>query len=166
MADGLTLFRPPWARLVSWKAAWRALVGSPPQLPPEVTRADLEPLRLALSELEGAVGGLDAQYTHVQNQMDDLKLAVAHGIEHVDRVENRIRAVVRRAKEQLEEAGVTVPGMEAETRQLQLLHEGGGIEEGVPAMHEDVAGFDPTDLPGTWRDEDRAVMGRLAARRG
>lgn len=146
--------------------AWRAFLGSPSAPPPPPPPVDLAPIRLELDELKGAVGTLEALYAQVTEDLHETKLAVGHGIEHVDRVEARIRAVVRRAKQQLEEEGVTVPALEAESQSLLELDDERSPPSGVHAVRADVGGFDASDLPGSWRPEDLAVMDRVAQARG
>ena len=54
----------------------------------------------------------------IRSALDDLTLAVAEGIEHADRSERRVRAVVQGAKRRMEAAGYDDPGVEAEADQL------------------------------------------------
>ena len=86
----------------------------------------------ALSMLDG-VGA-------IADTVDDLKAAVAHGIEHVERTEARIRATVQRARKEFREGDYQHPGVEAEAEQLRLL-DGGRSEGGeLPPVREGVAG--------------------------
>jgi hypothetical protein len=87
-----------------------------------------------------------------------LTLAVAEGIKHVERAENRIRATIGRARKELEEVGVEHPGLEAEYAELSVLDGGGGQSAPMPQMHENVV---PTQssVPGVSPDQLRRVRG-------
>lgn len=80
--------------------------------------------------------GLDARINH-------LTLAVAEGIQHVDRAEKRIHGVVTRARRLLRESGLESPGLEAEASQLHELDGGARDEEGVPDMQPSVVEAPP-----------------------
>jgi DNA repair exonuclease SbcCD ATPase subunit len=60
--------------------------------------------------------------------VNDLKTAVAHGIEHVERTEARIRATVQRARAELSDDDKFHPGLEAEAESIRHNDElvGGG----------------------------------------
>lgn len=61
-----------------------------------------------------AVGGFDAR-------LNDLTLAVANGIQHVERAENRIRATIQRARQERAQLELEPhPGLEAEADSLRL----------------------------------------------
>jgi len=106
-------------------------------------------LREAVAACINEVGSLRAEYTEWNA---DINLAVAEGIKNVERAENRIRATVRRAREQLSEHGLESPGLEAEYRDLQVVDGGRSEAPQVPAVHEGMASpgnrFD--GLPGDW----------------
>jgi hypothetical protein len=89
---------------------------------------------------ERADNALDAAaaFSTVNDRVDELTTAVAHGIEHVERVEARIRATVARARAELEDDGRYHPGLEAEARALSLVDGEGGEGRGVPPMREAV----------------------------
>lgn len=72
------------------------------------------------------------------DKINTLTLAVAHGIEHVDRAERRISATVQRAREQLRESGLISPGVEAAAGDLQELDGGGSGARRVPPVSESV----------------------------
>lgn len=57
----------------------------------------------------------------VRDEMTNLLVAVAEGIEHVDRSERRVRAVLQSAKRRFEAEGYVDPGVEAETAALPPL---------------------------------------------
>lgn len=75
----------------------------------------------------------------LQLDMQTCRAAVAGGIEHVDRVENRIRGTIKRARKELEEHGVEAPGLEAEIASLPGEHGAGGAEEAMHLMPQSVA---------------------------
>lgn len=83
---------------------------------------------------------LDAVRAEYAEWKADINTAVAEGIKHVERAENRIRATVRRAREELADGGVTSPGLEAEARDLFGEHGARGESSGVPTLPEGVGG--------------------------
>lgn len=93
-----------------------------------------------------------------EDRIEDLTLAVAEGIKHVERAENRIRATVSRARKELEEVGVESPGLEAEYRELSLIDGGGGQNGGMPEMHQNVVPAQ-SSVPGVSPDQLRRVRG-------
>jgi len=70
----------------------------------------------------------------------DLTLALSEGIEHVDRSERRVRAVVQSAKRRMAQAGYDDPGVDAEDGQLQRLDVERSEREAVQHVPEDVDG--------------------------
>lgn len=75
----------------------------------------------------------------IESRTSDLATALAHGIEHEERRERRIRATVKRARRQLEELGVEDAGLEAEFDGLSVV-DGGAVEEGeLPSVRGTVA---------------------------
>lgn len=102
---------------------------------------------------------LDAQQVALkvlEQDMTETRAAVAEGIQHVERVENRIRSTVRRAQEKLSEHGYESPGLEAEAAQLQLLDGGRSEEKELPPMRQSL-GSTPSPFPGLTM-EDLARM--------
>lgn len=90
----------------------------------------------------------------------DINLAVAEGIKHVERAENRIKATIRRAREELEEGGVRSPGLEAEALELFGPNGeggGGGRMSAVPT-HMDGHHDDFSAFPGAWLPEHLAAL--------
>lgn len=81
--------------------------------------------------------GLDHLLTLVAAELEDMKLAISHGIEHVDRAERRVNQTVSRARKELAKADLEYPALESEHQELQLLD--GGRSEGVQPVPEDVA---------------------------
>ncbi|MDH3463974.1 MAG: hypothetical protein OEM32_10160, partial [Acidimicrobiia bacterium] len=106
-------------------------------------------LREAIGACINEVGSLRAEYIEWQA---DLNLAVAEGIKNVERAENRIRATVRRAREQLADVGLESPGLEAEYRDLQDVNGARRAAPPMPPVYQSMAGagnrFD--GIPGDW----------------
>jgi hypothetical protein len=93
-------------------------------------------------------------------RMNELTMAVAEGIQHVDRAERRVKATVARARKQLEEHGLESPGLEAEWAEVRDGNGDGGEERGVQPVREEVGG-DPSraialgdSFPGAWTEGD------------
>jgi len=107
--------------------------------------ADLEPLWSSIEGLE----------KRTLSDLQDLRMAVAEGIEHADRSERRVRAVVQSAKRRFEAEGYVDPGVQAEEAALPELDGSNGIEQRMLPLPEDVAslqtawasvpGLTPTD---------------------
>ena len=95
---------------------------------------------------------------HIETELQAVKVAVADGIEHVDRVETRIRGTVKRARKELQEHGLEVPGLEAEATTLSLLDGGGGEGTSMPVMPARVA-EDQSSVPGVTPEQLRRVRG-------
>ena len=81
-------------------------------------------------------------------------LAIAEGIERVDRSERRVRAVVGRAQKRFEDAGFEDAALESEAAQLHAFDGDGGEANGVPSMHpgvdQDQQARDMSAFPGRW----------------
>lgn len=73
----------------------------------------------------------------------DHLLAIDEGISQVERAENRVKQVIRRAKAKLAADGVEDPGIEAEDRQLREGNGEGSAPVGVPPVSKDVGIVDP-----------------------
>jgi hypothetical protein len=76
----------------------------------------------------------------VRDALADLTIALSEGIEHVDRSERRVRAVVQSAKRRMAQAGYDDPGVDAEDSQLQLLDAERGEREELQPVPENVDG--------------------------
>jgi len=117
------------------------------------------------SELRAAHDSLDEDLSQLRTLFEDrlkrLTIAVADGIEHIDRKEKRIDATVGRARAQLAEHDLTSPGLDAEASEIQLVDGAGSEEQGVPAVREEVAGLAeaPSSVPGVTRAQLRAIRG-------
>jgi hypothetical protein len=82
-------------------------------------------LRVELRELREDVDRLPAKWDEVEAS--------------IMRKENRIRATVRRAREELENRGFEDPGLEAEAAELRLVDGGGGPPGGMQPVRGGVA---------------------------
>jgi len=100
-----------------------------------------------------------------EDRLNSLTLAVAEGIQHVERAEARIRATVARARSQLREAGLPdTPGLEAEADSLR--GSDGGRSEPAPVQPVrapvEETRFDdnqPSAFPGLTRGQLRKMRG-------
>lgn len=117
---------------------------------------ELGPIREQLHQLVDGYNALKADIDTIEEELRDQKLAIAEGIERVDRAERRVRAAVGRAKKRMEELGYVDEGLEAEAAQLRELDGGPGEGEGMHPVPSDV-GRDAEDfrralaaLPGDW----------------
>jgi hypothetical protein len=80
-----------------------------------------------------------AKLRELQGIAEDQTLAIAEGIERVDRAEKRVVETVRRAKRRADQAGYTDPGVEAEVAALER-GDGAGSEPGqLSLVQPDVA---------------------------
>lgn len=87
----------------------------------------------ALAQAQDAMATAGLAKVH-EDRLNSLTLAVAEGIQHVERAEARIRATVGRARAQLLDAGVESPGLEAEAASLHAGDGSGGAGGGVLSM--------------------------------
>ncbi len=95
---------------------------------------------------------------HLTSELAAVKFAVAEGITHVERVENRIRGTVKRARKELQERGLTSPGLDAEASGLSLVDDEGGEGTPVPVMPPGVV--EPqSSVPGVSPEQLRRVRG-------
>jgi hypothetical protein len=96
----------------------------------------------AHSQFAFDMGSITTDLTKRINDLDrtmaETREAVAHGIQHVDRSERRIKATITRARAQLKTLGYEDPGLEAESVELQLVDDRGEPESGVPPVSEEV----------------------------
>jgi len=121
-------------------------------VPPGYSLPDLR------SEIYVELGKLSATLHELEADRQLIRAAVAQGIEHVDRVEARIRSTVKRATKELEEHGLESPGLAAEAGQLSLVHDP-GVEEGeLPPVREDV-GEVASSIPGVSASDLAKVRG-------
>lgn len=109
-----------------------------------------------------AIVALRAAQDPLDRRIQDLTLAVAEGIERVDRAERRIQASVKRARAELEASGVTDPRLDAEADGLRLVDGAGGDGGGVPAVSEDVG--EPAPQASSIRGVPLEVLERVRGR--
>lgn len=152
----------PWRRILSVVLASLALVIACAALtgavllskrgpaPPEQPYDD-ETLRADVAEIWQQLKAVRAEYSQHMAWRTDIELAVDEGIRDVTRTRNRIQATVRRAREQLEEAGHVSPGLEAEAADLRdddgERGEGDGVQP-VPANMDPARAAAIACLPG------------------
>ena len=103
-----------------------------------VPALDIEQLRQNLASLHTELGNhrerlVDAEdgVDKLASQAKDFVIALADGIQHVDRVERRIKTTVARARKKLAEHGFDDANLEAEADDLRELDGDGGEEAGV-----------------------------------
>lgn len=103
----------------------------------ETPSADLTKLENGVEKALEDIQTIDGVTENLAEQFEVLRLAhkatiiaVAEGIERVERYERRIKATVARAKKELAEQGFEHAGIEAEAAELGLVNGGGG--EAVP----------------------------------
>lgn len=133
------------------------------------------PDRADLRSLEADIAALRSQHTLLHERLEVLTnelatvadsvrtqtVAIAEGIERVDRSERRVRAVVTRAQQRLADAGYQDEGLEAEAAQLQPLNADGGGVEGMQYVHEGLARDDPPfDAQGIPGDLSAEILNR------
>lgn len=114
---------------------------------------DLSSVEEAIAQLRQVAQTHDDELEQLQEAVRDQTLAIAEGIERVDRAERRVRAAVGRARRRMEELGYVDEGLEAEAAELRELDADGGNEEGVYAMPGYVGGPPARDMsafPGVW----------------
>jgi len=96
------------------------------------------------------VDDLERNLHELDKRVTELTAAVAHGIEHVDRTEKRVRGIVTGAKRRFAAAGYEDPGVEAEADSLP--RDDAESIEGVQTVPSDVGpdnGSDPwSRVPG------------------
>lgn len=107
--------------------------------PPGPAYDDSE-LRSGLRTLAELIDESRADYVQFKG---DIVTAVDEGIRDVKRRENRVRATVRRAREELEDGGLKSPGLDAEALELFGSDGAGGEGGGVPAVPDNVASDQP-----------------------
>lgn len=136
------------ALLVAIVAAWRAFLWSPDGERGVGPPYDDGKIWEAMVALENQVLEVRGPVADIELWKNDLNLAVAQGIAHVDRAENRIRSTVKRARKELESHGLEWAGLEAEATDLREADGGGGTESELPTVPENVEPRGPTTIPG------------------
>jgi len=95
-------------------------------------------LQAAHKLTETKMGAFEDDLTAQVERIDRLTLALAEGIEKVERKERRIDAVIGRARKELKDSGLGSPALDAEAHDLRLLDGTGGEEHGMPPVREEV----------------------------
>lgn len=141
-----------FALAVAVGTLWAVYRGSPGPHTGESPAYDDSELRSAVIEVAEGLDELRADYSQFHALVTE---AVDNGIREIKRKENRIRATVRRAREELEDSGIVSPGLQAEAREL-LEGDGARGDEGrMQAVRDDMA--DPQQgnrfaaFPGDWQ---------------
>lgn len=93
---------------------------------------------IQLAERRTELDELGRVQDDLSNEFKELMIAVAEGIERVDRSERRVRSTVARARKELKARGYDDPGLEAEAFELRDVNGDGGGAGGVPVVPEAV----------------------------
>lgn len=121
--------------------------------PPPHEPVDLGPLEERLDQHASAINSTQAALEELQGELRDQNLAIADGIERVDRAERRVRSAVSRARKRMADLGYVDEGLEAEAEGLREIDGDEGAGEGMPAMRGDLGGPPARDMsafPGRW----------------
>lgn len=134
---------------VGW-GAWRRIerLESAPSQP-----ADLTSIRKGVNTLAEAIDARTDRIDALEEKVREQTLAIAEGIERVDRAERRVRSTVGRARKRMEELGYVDDTLEAEAEGLREIDGEGSPPERVQPVREDVAPFAGQDMsafPGDW----------------
>lgn len=132
-----------------------------PTVDPEVVAAAVAEHLERIDALAVVVDELASQGSELDDRVREYVIALAEGIERVDRSERRVKATVARARKELEASGVIDPGVEAEAEQLRLVDAAGGSDRGmyaVPAEVE-VPAEAPSSIPGVSAAQLRSMRG-------
>jgi len=118
---------------------------------------DDEELRNALRSHRAHIEELTDAVADLEEGQREQTLAIAEGIERVDRAERRVRAAVGRARKRMEDLGYIDEGLEAEAAQLREIDGDDGPEQRMLPLHEGMAaspngdtGGDMSAFPGRW----------------
>jgi len=125
----------------------------PPPIPTEAIIAELE------ARIEPRLGSLASSFVDLEKRLRDTNVAVAEGIERVERTERRIASTVARARKELRESGYDHPGVEAEAHELHKVDGGGSDDGGVPPVSEAVEA--DADHPSSIRGVPASTLRRV-----
>jgi len=117
-------------------AVLRSFKENQPHDTPSSPRASLEEVKY-----------LNDRADAIDRRIEALTLAVADGIDHVQRNEKRVRGIVLGAKRRFEASDYYDPGVDAEADTLPQRDEESGRDEGVLPLQPDVES--PPDWAGT-----------------
>ena len=111
----------------------------------------------ALDSHRAHIEELTAALADIEEDVRAQTIAIAEGIQHVDRAERRVRAAVGRARKRMADLGYEDEGLEAEAAELREIH---GDErqdeqlrlmrEGMEAAENGNTGRDMSAFPGRW----------------
>ena len=127
-----------------------------PPPPPVPTESILSEMR---AHVEERLAPLSGAFTELEKRLRDTNVAVAEGIERVERTERRIASTVARARKELRESGYDHPGVEAEDHELRSVDAGGGDGSGVQPVQEAMEG--DSDAPSSIRGVPAATLRRI-----
>lgn len=132
-----------------------------PTVDPEVVAAAVAAHMERIDALAAVVDELAAQGKDIEDRVREYVIALAEGIERVDRSERRVKATVNRARKELEAVGLVDPGVEAEAEELRLVDVARGSKRGMFPVSEPVApGADPpSSIPGVSAAQLRQLRG-------
>lgn len=137
----------------------------PPPQPDPAAAAALDGWRRRVDELLERLDANDSRLDELEAGARKLLIAVEEGIQHVDRAERRVRAVVQRAQERLDSQGYEDPGVEAEAAALREFDGARGRAEGMQTVLEGVDDGGPDELedwsgiPGVVRASELRELG-------
>ncbi len=135
------------AASVAW--AGRVFLRSINQRRPDPDQPDTEAVWKSLEGLE----------KRTLDQFTELKLALADGIQRVDRAENRIQKTVTSARRLVANAGLEHAGLDAEAAELREEHADGSEEDPVPPLQPVLELDGPSGIPGLSRSELAEMRG-------
>lgn len=132
-----------------------------PTVDPEVVATAVATHIERIDELIATVEELASQGKDLDDRVREYVIALAEGIERVDRSERRVKATVARARKELEARGLVDPGVEAEDEQLRLVDAARGSERGVFPMRQTVEPDipAPSSIPGVSAEQLRHLRG-------
>ena len=133
-----------WRSVVTRKPEQKVPLPVPPAVAPGRHTKQIKKLRTRVATLEA---------DHA-----DLRAAVAHGIDDVTRINNRINASLRRYHEEREESGYSSPALDSELERVQPGDGVGSEGSGLPPVPQDV-GEAQSSIPGVSAAELALVRG-------
>ena len=128
---------------------------------PEVVAAAVAAHLERIDELAAVVDELATQGKELDDRVREYVIALAEGIERVDRSERRVKATVARARKELEARGLVDPGVEAESEELRLVDAARGSDRGMSPVRQTVepAFPAPSSIPGVSAEQLRTLRG-------
>ena len=132
-----------------------------PTVDPEVVASAVAAHLERIDALAAVVEELASQGKDLEDRVREYVIALAEGIERVDRSERRVKATVARARKELEANGLVDPGVEAEAEQLRLVDAARGSDRGMQPVSESVEPVivPPSGFPGVSPDQLRVLRG-------